>query len=169
MTQPTVADYAVPVPHSIRVDRTLADAHRLMRAHRIRHLPVLDGNRLVGLVSQRDLLFIETLQGVDPEKVPVEEAMSQGPYVVGRDTPTLTRGLHPHQPRLSAPSTLDYARVALATHRRRDFPRARSPASKSCSSPSTTAAWRSETSSWRRSPSTMPTMVWARFIRIRSR
>ncbi len=94
MAQPTVADYAAPAPHSIRVDRTLADAHRVMRAQQIRHLPVLDGNKLVGVVSQRDLFFLETIQGVDPEKVPVEEAMSQGPYVVSRETPLQTAVLH---------------------------------------------------------------------------
>jgi acetoin utilization protein AcuB len=36
-------------------DTTLADALSLTRAHRIRHLPVLDGDRLVGVVTDRDL------------------------------------------------------------------------------------------------------------------
>lgn len=36
---------------------SLADAHRRMRRHRIRHLPVVAGDRyLVGLITQRDLL-----------------------------------------------------------------------------------------------------------------
>src|SRR5262249_4711509 len=47
----------------VTIDRTasLADAHHLMREHEIRHLPVLDGKQLVGLLSQRDLHLIETL------------------------------------------------------------------------------------------------------------
>ena len=67
---------------SIGRDQTLATAHRMMREHRIRHLPVLDGGALVGLVSDRDLRFIETLRDVDPQTVLVEEAMTVEPYFV---------------------------------------------------------------------------------------
>ena len=44
-------------PLSIRPEQTLAEAHRLMRKHRIRHLPVVDRGKLVGIVSQRDLML----------------------------------------------------------------------------------------------------------------
>jgi acetoin utilization protein AcuB len=67
---------------SVGRDQTLATAHRLMREHRIRHLPVLDGGVLVGVVTDRDLRFIETLRDVDPDKVLVEEAMTAEPYFV---------------------------------------------------------------------------------------
>lgn len=35
---------------------TLAEARTLMQRHHIRHLPILEESRLVGLVSQRDIL-----------------------------------------------------------------------------------------------------------------
>lgn len=35
---------------------TLAEARTLMQRHHIRHLLILEGNRLIGLVSQRDIL-----------------------------------------------------------------------------------------------------------------
>lgn len=82
MEEPTVDLYMTPAPQTISQDQPLAEAHRLMREHAIRHLPVLDGERLVGLVSQRDLHFFETLDGVDPEAVTVLEAMSEEPYAV---------------------------------------------------------------------------------------
>jgi acetoin utilization protein AcuB len=69
-------------PISISSDRTLAEAHRVMRENGIRHLPVVDGGRLVGLVSQRDLYLLETLQGVDPDEEKVEEAMTAEPFTV---------------------------------------------------------------------------------------
>lgn len=86
---PTIADYMTPSPHSVAVNRTLADAHSLMRQHRIRHLPVLEGGKLVGIVTQRDLHLVETLKGVDSNEVEVEEAMSPDVYVVQPDTPLI--------------------------------------------------------------------------------
>lgn len=70
-------------PHTIGADQPLRAAHELMRRHSIRHLPVLRGSQLVGIVSQRDLHFIETLSGVDTETVPVGDAMSTELYTVG--------------------------------------------------------------------------------------
>jgi acetoin utilization protein AcuB len=78
----TISGFMTPTPHTIGQDQHLALAHRLMREQSIRHLPVLQGGQLVGLLSQRDLYFIETLRDVDPERVAVSEAMSQEVYTV---------------------------------------------------------------------------------------
>jgi acetoin utilization protein AcuB len=74
-------------PHSVGADQPLAVAHKMMREHGIRHLPVLRGGELVGLVSQRDLYLVETLREVDPAVATVEEAMSQSTYAVAPKTP----------------------------------------------------------------------------------
>jgi len=65
----------------------MSQAHELMRSHRIRHLPVLEAGKLVGIVSDRDLHLIETLQDSDPDEVTVDEAMTEDVYVVGPDDP----------------------------------------------------------------------------------
>jgi acetoin utilization protein AcuB len=78
----TVADYMTPHPHTIGRDISLAVAHEMMRQHHIRHLPVLDGGSIVGLVSQRDLYFLESIDEVDLSRVTVEEAMTESPFVV---------------------------------------------------------------------------------------
>ena len=62
-------------------------AHKMMHDHAFRHLPVLHGGQLVGMVTDRDLKLIETLKDVDPEKVPVEDAMSTQVYAVPPETP----------------------------------------------------------------------------------
>jgi acetoin utilization protein AcuB len=81
----TVADYMTPCPRSIRKNQTMAEAHPLMRKWKVRHLPVLERRRLVGLVSLGDLHLIETLKDVDPSQVPVEDAMTPDPYTVTPD------------------------------------------------------------------------------------
>ena len=84
---PTVYQYMTLTPHTVGPRQSLAVAARMMRDHDVRHLPVLDGGRLVGLLSQRDLLLVEAMPGVNPTAVRVEEAMVQDVFTVARDTP----------------------------------------------------------------------------------
>lgn len=56
-TAPVVADLMAPDPIAIAADAPLSHAARLMDAHRISGLPVVDGaGSLVGVISQTDLL-----------------------------------------------------------------------------------------------------------------
>jgi acetoin utilization protein AcuB len=87
MKIPSVQQYMSAVPVTIGIDQTMSTAHQLMREHRIRHLPVLAGGRLAGVVSDRDLHLVETLRDVDPDKVAVEDALSPDPYTVAPETP----------------------------------------------------------------------------------
>ncbi len=82
-SKPLVIKYWMTAsPHSIRSGATLSDAHALMRAHNLRHLPVLEGGKLVGVLSQRDLYFLRSIEGVNLDVDRVEEAMSQEVYCV---------------------------------------------------------------------------------------
>jgi len=82
-----VSDYMSEGPHTIASSEPLSAAHREMRAHKIRHLPVVDGDEVVGVVSMDDLHLMETLKNIDPETVPVADAMTPDPYVVSPDQP----------------------------------------------------------------------------------
>lgn len=84
---PTVQKYMSTSPHSIGVDQPLSRAHVMMREHGFRHLPVLKGGTLVGMLTDRDLHLVESLKDVDPEKVLVEDAMSTAVYSVSPDAP----------------------------------------------------------------------------------
>ena len=85
--KPTIRKFMTPNPHTIGQEQTLAVAHRMMRENRVRHLPVLEGGKLVGVLSQRDLHLIETLRDVDQETTTVEEAMTMDVYVTNPNTP----------------------------------------------------------------------------------
>lgn len=84
---PRVDKYMTASPHTIGVDQPLSQAHATMGKHRIRHLPVLRGGKLVGVLTDRDLHLVETLKDVVPEEVAVEDAMSSNVYAVSPDAP----------------------------------------------------------------------------------
>jgi acetoin utilization protein AcuB len=82
MLMPTLARYMTRKPWTIARNATMAEAHRVMREHEIRHLPVVDGTRIVGIVTMHDLHLLETLPGVSQDEVEVEEAMSSEVFAV---------------------------------------------------------------------------------------
>ena len=84
---PPIRKYMSTTPHTIRPDATLAEAHKVMREHQIRHLPVLDGGQLVGMLTDRDLRMVEAFKDVDPRTLPISDAMSQEVYTVSPDAP----------------------------------------------------------------------------------
>ena len=87
MSRHTIHRFMTSSPHTITTRQTLAEAHQAMRDRGVRHLPVVEDGKLVGVVSQRDLYLLETLRGVDVGRELVEEAMSDEPFVVGPDAP----------------------------------------------------------------------------------
>ena len=78
----TVGEFMTASPLTIGDKQSLARAHQIMGTHKIRHLPVLHGGSLVGIVSMGDLHLLETLGDVDLEEATVEEAMTPDPFVV---------------------------------------------------------------------------------------
>lgn len=86
MLMPSVSRYMSTPPCTIERTATLAEAHRMMRKHAIRHLPVLDQGQLCGIVSDRDLRLIESLTNVGLHTTLVQDAMTDHPCVVPADT-----------------------------------------------------------------------------------
>ncbi len=82
----TVARYMTRTPHTVAAEQPLARAHEMMAKYNIRHLPVLHGGKLLGVVSNRDLYFVETMKDVNPAEVTIEEAMTNEPYIVESGT-----------------------------------------------------------------------------------
>ena len=84
---PAISLYLTKQPWTISRSASLADAHELMREHQLRHLPVLDNGKLVGIVSVGDLHLFETIDESSLDEALVEEAMSEHPFVVTGDMP----------------------------------------------------------------------------------
>jgi acetoin utilization protein AcuB len=86
---PQVIAFMTPFPHSIDVDAPLEDAHKLMREHRFRHLPVMSGGEIVGVLTDRDIKLVlgPDFGTPDERELRVRDAYVERPCVVPASTP----------------------------------------------------------------------------------
>jgi acetoin utilization protein AcuB len=79
-----VAEWMVKEPIVVTLDHKVQDCVDLMREHSIRHLPVVENQRLVGLVTESDLreVFLASLV----EELTIEGVMIREPLTVTPDT-----------------------------------------------------------------------------------
>lgn len=84
---PTIEKYMTTAPRTIGADQTLAKAEHVMNEFRIRHLPVLENGKLVGILSDRDVKMVESFKDVDAEKVKISEACTEEVYMVSPKAP----------------------------------------------------------------------------------
>jgi acetoin utilization protein AcuB len=86
---PQVIAFMTPFPHWIDVDAPLEDAHKLMREHRFRHLPVMSGGEIVGVLTDRDIKLVlgPDFGSPDERELRVRDAYVERPCVVPASTP----------------------------------------------------------------------------------
>jgi CBS domain-containing protein len=61
-------------------DQTCLDLMRTMKEHRVRHLPIIENNEVIGIVTERDLnLIINSDHG---RKLIARDAMVTDPFIV---------------------------------------------------------------------------------------
>lgn len=81
-----VGDCMTPSPITVERSTTLAQALKLMDERHIRHLPVVDGTHLLGLVDERELRIVDNMQGFNAALCTVADFINEKPYAVSRDT-----------------------------------------------------------------------------------
>jgi CBS domain-containing protein len=81
----TVRDLMTVGPTSIASDAMAVEAARRMLSEDVGSLPVVDGETLVGMVTDRDLVLKVVAKDLDPNKVPVSDVCTQNPVTVGAD------------------------------------------------------------------------------------
>lgn len=74
-------------PCTVDAGLSIADAQQRMSQNNIRHLLVVSGDRLVGVVSSRDLAVVAGMPDVSPDKTEVTVAMRPSVYVCDVGTP----------------------------------------------------------------------------------
>ncbi len=81
----TVKDVMVKKVVTLQSDQTVQHAAALMGEHRIGCLVVLEDSRVVGMVTERDLLDRVLTVAADPEKILVKQIMSKPVVTVKPD------------------------------------------------------------------------------------
>jgi len=86
---PVVGAVMSSFPYFVEVDERVPKIESLMDEHNIRHVPVQENGRVVGVVSERDLHhFIKrTASAADKAKIRARDVMVVDPYVVPFRTP----------------------------------------------------------------------------------
>jgi len=86
---PSLKSAMTPFPYSIDVKANLQEARALMEKHKVRHLPVLQGHTVVGIITERDIAARIGRPGDNfvSNDISVEEAYIEDVYVVDLNEP----------------------------------------------------------------------------------
>jgi CBS domain-containing protein len=90
---------------------TVHDAARLMREHNIGALPVVDGERLVGIFTERDGLFRVLADGLDVKSTQLSSVMTTNPQTVPASSAFTTALQMMHEGRFRHIPVVDDGRV----------------------------------------------------------
>ncbi|CAL9577554.1 hypothetical protein SUDANB58_04967 [Streptomyces sp. enrichment culture] len=82
-----VKDVMTPGVVAVRPDASLVEAARLMRSQNIGDVVVADGQRVVGVLTDRDIAVRAVAEGLDPLAVGAGSVCTPDPLVVAPDDP----------------------------------------------------------------------------------
>ena len=72
----SIRDLMTANPCSIDADKSIAYAAKMMRDENVGLAPIVEGDKLVGTVTDRDIAIRVVAEGKDPEQMTVREAAS---------------------------------------------------------------------------------------------
>ncbi len=83
MLMPAISEYMTREPYSIPSSASAATARAVMQSHLVRHLPILDGPEVVGLVASAELDAMTRVAGADLDHMSVSCVMTKPVTVWG--------------------------------------------------------------------------------------
>lgn len=82
-----VDEFTTPDPVTANEDMTIDDLRHLMEENGIRHLPVVRGDTVVGVISDRDVRLVLGLDRAEKLHVRAADIMAAAPLTVSAATP----------------------------------------------------------------------------------
>jgi acetoin utilization protein AcuB len=79
---PKIKSVMTAFPYSVKVETPVAEALELMRSHSIHHLPVMDNNVVIGIVSDRDIDLLAGANSKNTDQILVGDVQRPDPYIV---------------------------------------------------------------------------------------
>lgn len=87
-----VRDVMTQNPRAVRPEDSVVDAARVLRDENVGSLPIVEGDRLIAIVTDRDIAIRVVAEGRDPSSVSVQEIASRDP-VTAESTSDLDEAL----------------------------------------------------------------------------
>ncbi len=81
-----IADHMTRSPITVDKTTSLAAALKIMEENGFRHLPVVEGGQLLGVVSERELRCLENMEGFNSAHCVVEDFTLGPTYAVAPDS-----------------------------------------------------------------------------------
>ena len=85
MATTAVKDVMTPQPTAIASDAPVIEAARRLSSEDVGSLPVVDGDKLVGMITDRDIVLHVVAKDLDPHKVTISDVCSENPVVAEPD------------------------------------------------------------------------------------
>ncbi len=85
MPDKTVRDAMTTSPTAIASDKSVVEAARTMTTENVGSLPVVEEQKLVGMITDRDLVTNVLAKDLDPNTVPVADVATHDPVSVSPD------------------------------------------------------------------------------------
>jgi len=82
---PKVHEVMTDSPRAVTPETSVSEAAQLMKSDDIGSLPILDGDQLAGMVTDRDIVIRAVAEGKDPRGMPVREVASRELVTVHAD------------------------------------------------------------------------------------
>lgn len=84
---PTVQRFMTCDPHSVDEETLLSEAQNIMKDQDVRHLPVMKGKDVCGILSDRDIKYALGLLNADPKNIHVKDICHRNLYMTTPHTP----------------------------------------------------------------------------------
>lgn len=87
--KPNLMAAMTPFPYSVKLDTLLSNARQLMKEHDVHHLPIMDDNKIVGVIARRDIKARKEIRLIteDKSKLQIKDAYISDPYIISVDEP----------------------------------------------------------------------------------
>jgi acetoin utilization protein AcuB len=81
----SVEEYTTPNPVTANEMASVDDLNELMKKHGVRHIPIVRGKEVVGIVSDRDLKVVAGLDFKEKQLVQAADIMARDPVTVNSE------------------------------------------------------------------------------------